>query len=83
MEEWEMNFSLLEQYVRTMRKPEKKRYAIAYWRFLHGYSTEEPVYEGKSMMAAQAIRMEIHSWGELKRTEPTEAELRAALWGQA
>jgi hypothetical protein len=56
------SLTLLEQYVRTMRKPEKKRYAIAYWRFRHGYTNQEPDYEGRSYMAAQAIRMEIESW---------------------
>jgi hypothetical protein len=57
-----MSYTLLEQYVRTMRKPEKKRYAIAYFRFLRGLTKVEPEYEGRSYMAAQAIRMEIHSW---------------------
>jgi hypothetical protein len=59
-----MSYTLLEQYVRTMRKPEKKRYAIAYFRYLRGLESESPEYEGKSYMAAQAIRMELHSWPE-------------------
>lgn len=55
-------YTLLAQYVRCLRKPEKKIYAIAYWRFINGFTREQPVYYGESYMAAQAIRMEIHSW---------------------
>jgi hypothetical protein len=73
------NYALLSHYIDCLRKPEKKNYAIAYYRYIHGFTKTEPVYHGKSYMAAQAIRMEIHSWDKLEKTMTLDeilAELR-------
>jgi hypothetical protein len=60
-----MSFELIDHYVRTMRKPAKKRYALAYWRFVKGYTKVEPDRGELSYMGAQAIRIEILSWAKL------------------
>jgi len=56
-----MTYTLIEQYVPTLQGPNKKRYAIAYWRFLRGIATDPPRGD-LTFAAAQKIRLEILKW---------------------
>jgi hypothetical protein len=68
-----MSFELIDHYVQTLRKPAKKHYAIAYWRYLKGYTKVEPDKGELSSMGAQSIRIEIHSW--FKHSDPVLEEI--------
>jgi hypothetical protein len=52
----------VERYIRSLRNPHKRDYAIAYAEYLSEGATGEPPLRGSlSYIAAQAVRLELES----------------------
>jgi hypothetical protein len=66
---WLLRAPKAEAYIATIRNPRKKQYAEQYLHWLCNPRVPDPVEDGLSYMAAQAVRMNIRQIMEVKREE--------------